>query len=104
MKQNEKHISVLEKVKGLLLLPNTFITSTREAAGFFGVDEEAIVQLVEEQQKEFVYDGYMKTDKSACEYSGVLTKRSMLRLACLLDNSEVAIEVRNQLLNIESKM
>ncbi|MBE7117323.1 ORF6N domain-containing protein [Bacillus paranthracis] len=51
-------IEVLEKVKGLLLLPNLEMATTKQVAEFYEVKEDVIRQLVLHHGDEFISDGY----------------------------------------------
>ncbi|MEE6183991.1 phage antirepressor KilAC domain-containing protein [Bacillus pretiosus] len=114
-------IGVLEKVKGLLLLPNTEFALSRQVAEFYEVPYEAINTIVKRYREELVSDGmqYMTfpqirelvtvqnepLHKMGVSYRGcnMFNRRSILRIGMLLKHSEVAKEVRTQLLNIEEK-
>ncbi|ANC10492.1 MULTISPECIES: hypothetical protein [Bacillus cereus group] len=123
-------VDVLEKVKGLLLLPNLEMATTQQVADFYEVPKQAILSLVHDNRKEVEGDGY-KTLKgkelvnSLEEYTtilkrkghcllesgdtiaygnnGVFPRRAILRVGMLLRDSAIAKEVRTQLLNIEEK-
>ncbi|MES9691600.1 MULTISPECIES: hypothetical protein [Bacillus cereus group] len=123
-------VDVLEKVKGLLLLPNLEMATTQQVADFYEVPKQAILSLVHDNRKEVEGDGY-KTLKgkelvnSLEEYTtilkrkghcllesgdtiaygnnGVFPHRAILRVGMLLRDSAIAKEVRTQLLNIEEK-
>ncbi|HFK1555987.1 TPA: hypothetical protein ACGXM0_005806 [Bacillus paranthracis] len=51
-------VDVLEKVKGLLLLPNLEMATTKQVAEFYEVKEDVIRQLVLHHGDEFISDGY----------------------------------------------
>ncbi|MEC2943474.1 hypothetical protein P9Z76_15430 [Bacillus cereus] len=129
-KSHMNRVDVLEKVKGLLLLPNLEMATTQQVADFYEVPKQAILSLVHDNRKEVEGDGY-KTLKgkelvnSLEEYTtilkrkghyllesgvtvaygnnGIFPRRAILRVGMLLRDSEIAKEVRTQLLNIEEK-
>ncbi|MGU9540543.1 MULTISPECIES: hypothetical protein [Bacillus cereus group] len=112
-------VEVLEKVKGLLLLPNLEMATTRQIADFYEVGETTVKELVRYHNEEFISDGYkavagaeLKEIKaqtgnlSTLKYHARLAlfpRRAVLRVGMLLRDSEIAKEVRNQLLNVEEK-
>lgn len=121
-------IEVLEKVKGLLLLPNTDFATTRQIADFYGVSMSLITMTVTNNREELVSDGYttmtgrdlatkfnlaaknkrghlLINDSIKVPYTeiGLFPRRAILRVGMLLRDSEVAKQVRTELLNIEEK-
>lgn len=125
-------VEVLEKVKSLLLIPQTDIATVKQVAEFYEVGEEAIQSLYKDNKNELnedgvilksyrdflnVPEGQLKTGrgKSTLTYNNgevliipnrglrVFSRRSILRVGMLLRDSEIAKEVRSQLLNIEEK-
>ncbi|WP_176522706.1 hypothetical protein [Bacillus wiedmannii] len=128
-------VEVLEKVKNLLLLPELEVATTQQVADFYGVDLQAIKNVVGRNREELEYDGYKtssgkeirekldgfkmklskieprlghfvviyKGEETRIAYRNValFPKRAILRVGMLLRDSEVAKEVRTQLLNIE---
>ncbi|PFY22983.1 hypothetical protein COL47_05260 [Bacillus toyonensis] len=128
-------VEVLERVKDLLLLPNTEYATSQQVADFYDVPMQTIKSLVHDRKEELTLDGYtVKTGKEVKKilegsskeltklesrhgYFVVITnngeikisykntalfpKRAILRVGMLLRDSEVAKEVRTQLLNIE---
>lgn len=131
-----ERIDVLEKVKGLLLLPAIGMATTQQVADFYEVGVEAIQKIIQRNGDELRSDGYclmtggevkklevdnmsvskivnkrgyflIETDngfvKIAYPSNGLFSKRAILRVGMLLRDSEVAKEVRTQLLNIEEK-
>ncbi|HGO9422458.1 Rha family transcriptional regulator [Bacillus thuringiensis] len=130
-KVREEHlhrVDVLEKVKGLLLLPNIEMATTRQVADFYGVSRELIGVTVSNNREELVSDGYevmserdlvskfnleaksqrgyiLLNDGSKRSYTevGLFPRRAILRVGMLLRDSEVVKAVRKQLLNIEEK-
>ena len=127
-----EHCEVLEKVKQLLLLPGTEYATMKQVAEFYGVEQKVIERTCERHIDELRLDGVCNkkyTDLSIQHYVGLKTgkgkvtfsfenggtldyptrgakvfpRRAILRVGMLLRDSEVAKEVRTQLLNIEEK-
>lgn len=127
-----EHCEVLEKVKQLLLLPGTEYATVKQVAEFYGVDEFSVQKICARHKEELKEDGLcnkkysdlsighdvqLKTAKgkvtitlqngTTVEYptrgAKVFPRRAILRIGMLLRDSEVAKEVRTQLLNIEEK-
>ncbi|MGE7864919.1 BRO-N domain-containing protein [Bacillus paramycoides] len=116
-----ERVEVLERVKQLLLLPELEIATTQQVARFYGVDHNTLKLVVHHNRGELESDGmkHMKygeikelinltlTVDSMKELgigkvgSNIFPKRAILRVGMLLRDSEVAKEVRTQLLNIE---
>lgn len=127
-------VDVLDKVKGLLLLPQLEMATTKQVAEFYEVGYDAIESVVRRNNDELVSDGMVTwkrtdvknlnrqddgieitpyvaiiRDEKGNEYKftnrgiTVFPKRAILRVGMLLRDSEVAKEVRTQLLNIEEK-
>ncbi len=125
-------VEVLEKVKNLLLLPKTDFATTKQVADFYEVSESNIKSLYKEHKDEFDEDGatlykYDDFKKMAGTTSKMFrgkaiftfdndyelevnprgarlfTKRVILRMGMLLKTSDIAKEIRTQLLNIEEK-
>lgn len=126
------HYEVLEKVKKLLLLPGTELSTVKQVAEFYEVGEKAIQSLYFDHMDELDSDGTqikspkeflnllqgdLKTGKGKAIFImknneafeipnrglRVFPRRAILRVGMLLRDSEVAKEVRTQLLNIEEK-
>ncbi|MDF2885550.1 MAG: hypothetical protein K0R54_6124 [Clostridiaceae bacterium] len=126
-------IDVLDKVKGLILLPNTEFASVEMVAKYYDVSISAIKHIIDRHRKELNSDGFdTRTKKSLANevksHHGTLVslgqtgfkiifsdgsevlapnrglrifpKRAILRVGMLLRDSDVAKEVRTQLLNI----
>lgn len=123
-------ISVLEKVKNLLLIPETEYATTTLVAEYYEVNIKAIQQIVIRNRDELLEDGLkvlkgkeiltnsvidnMSTTKGSgyCMVGNVkiaygnntlFPRRAILRVGMLLRDSPVAREVRTQLLNGEEK-
>ncbi|PGS91872.1 hypothetical protein [Bacillus cereus] len=112
-------IDVLNKVGQLLLLEGLQIATTKQVAQFYKVSPEAIRQVINRHGDELQSDGmYLEKyseikDKvtlhrvtlleNGVSYRGtnVFPKRAILRIGMLLRDSEIAKQVRTQLLNIE---
>ncbi|HDR7326275.1 hypothetical protein JDS97_26545 [Bacillus cereus group sp. N18] len=114
-------VEVLEKVKNLLLLPELEMATTQQVAKFYEVDHNTLKWTIHNNRGELESDGmkHMKygeikelvklplTLNSMKELgigkvgSNIFPKRAILRVGMLLRDSEVAKEVRTQLLNIE---
>ena len=128
-----EHFEVLERVKELLLLPGTECMTTAQVADFYEVSIPTIKSLTKDHRTELDSDGlYLASraevlkflkgtletaqgkTKITSEVDGneyvftnrgllLYTRRAVLRVGMLLRDSEVAKEVRTQLLNIEEK-
>ncbi|MBJ8080090.1 hypothetical protein JDS82_02495 [Bacillus cereus group sp. N14] len=130
-------VEVLEKVKGLLLLPNLEMATTQQVADFYDVPTQAVYSLVHDNREEVASDGYITVKgkdiredlesslkegqeiirkrghfiykyegnetKLSYQPNGLFPRRAILRVGMLLRDSEIAKEVRTQLLNIEEK-
>lgn len=126
------HYEVLEKVKELFLLPGTEIATLKLVADFYEVDEKVVEKVYTRHLDELESDGMCSkryTELSNLQYVGLKTakgkvtftfdngkifdyptrgtkvfpRRAILRVGMLLRDSEIAREVRTQLLNIEEK-
>ena len=125
-------VEVLEKVKELLLIPQTDIATVKQVAEFYEVGKEAIEAIYTRHKDELTEDGmhnksykdflnlqhesletvkgkatftYISGEKLNVPMRGlkVFPRRAILRIGMLLRDSSVAKEVRTQLLNIEEK-
>lgn len=127
-----EHYEVLEKVKELLLIPNTKWATQKQVAEYYEVGEKAIETIYSRHRDELESDGvslksykeFLNIQNEGLEISYVVGKtiftfangneltvpnrglkifprRAILRVGMLLRDSEVAKEVRTQLLNIE---
>lgn len=123
-------VEVLEKVKKLLLIPNTDKVTIKQISEYYEVGEEAIKAIVFRNRDELTEDGlHSLTGKETKEFlvscnlqptngkgffeaEGIrfayknnllFPRRAVLRVGMLLQDSEVAKEVRTQLLNIEEQ-
>lgn len=127
-----EHYEVLEKVKGLFLIPNTQWATLKQVARYYEVGDKAIDTIYLRHKDELESDGVVlksykdflnlqyegletAVGKSIITFSNseklivpnrglkVFPRRAILRIGMLLRDSEIAREVRTQLLNIESK-
>ncbi|MES9696967.1 phage antirepressor KilAC domain-containing protein [Bacillus sp. JJ927] len=115
-----ERVDVLEKVKELLLLPNLEMATTKQVAAFYEVGIEAIKSIIKRHRSELESDGMTHKRYSEIKevtvqdepilsngvsYRGAILfpKRAILRVGMVLRDSEIAKEVRSQLLNIEEK-
>ncbi|MEH7667651.1 hypothetical protein V7419_12915 [Bacillus sp. JJ689] len=118
-----ERVEVLEKVKSLLLLPKMEYATTKQVADFYDIEKKAIDNVILRNKEELTSDGMiivkqgeLKKIKGDLQNEGSLEKyglgkfvaaaylfpkRAILRVGMLLRDSEVAKEVRTQLLNIE---
>lgn len=125
-----EHYEVLEKVKELLLISGTDFAVIAQVADYYGTGLETIASLVKDNREELLEDGLVnasgqetkeilaKSSKNFANERGyfvcdgikfnhrnnlLFPRRAILRVGMLLRDSEVAKEVRTQLLNIEEK-
>lgn len=123
-------VETLEKVKKLLLIPNTDLANTQQVAEYYEVGLEAIKSLVKDNREEIAEDGLKnltgtetkellgRFSRDLANFRGyftcenirfnnrnnlLFTRRAILRVGMLLRDSNVAKEVRTQLLNIEEQ-
>lgn len=126
------HYEVLEKVKKLLLIPGTELATQKQVADYYVVGEKAIETICSRHKDELTMDGFsLKSYKEFLNIRNegietvvgktifsftngetltvpnrglkVFPRRAILRVGMLLRDSEIAKEVRTQLLNIEEK-
>ena len=122
------NVSVLEKVKDLLLLGNSEFATTQQVADYYEVGLEAIKTLAVNNREELLNNGLKDlTGKETKEFLGscliqlancrgyftadgikmnnrnnlLFSKRTILNVGMLLRDSKVAKEVRSRLLDIE---
>lgn len=122
-----ERVEVLDKVNQLILLPELEMATTQQVADFYGVNKKVINNLVLKNKDEITGDGYKVIDgknlvnllkrsakienmkgyvliegnKVGHGSNGFFPKRAILRMGMLLRDSDVAKEVRTQLLNVE---
>lgn len=107
---------MLDKVKQLILLPNTEYATTKMVAEYYGVGIEAINSLIKDNREELnsnglklhkrseilkVLEGHLENFTVPNRGMLLLTKRTILNVGMLLRDSEVAKEIRTYLLNVE---
>lgn len=127
-----EHYEVLEKVKELFLIPGTEFMTSQQVADYYNVDIDAVQKIYQRNLVELKSDGVTLSNlnnflngqdvqlenlkgKSNITYNSgyvltipnrglkVFPRRAILRIGMLLRDSEIAKEVRTQLLNIEEK-
>lgn len=107
---------VLDKVKDLILLHNTEFATTEQVATYFNTSKDNIKKTKSRNNDELISDGVInstyKEIKQLVNRDNVsplkipprgtllFTKRSILRMAMLLRDSDVAKEIRSRLLDI----
>lgn len=107
---------VLQKVKKLITLPNTELMTTRMVSEWYEVDMEVMKKVVKRFNEELSTNGMtfkkhsdikrvLKRDNISPlgispRGSYVFTLRAVLNVGMLLRDSEIAKEVRSQLLNV----
>ncbi|PGW54403.1 hypothetical protein COE14_20080 [Bacillus thuringiensis] len=123
-----ERVEVLDKVKQLSLLPELEMATSKQVSEFYGVPIKSVNNILLRNRDELLADGYeqvngkdlallkMKSTKKENKRGyilinneikipynevGLFPKRAILRVGMLLRDSEVAKEVRTQLLNIE---
>jgi phage antirepressor YoqD-like protein len=114
---------VLNKVKGLAMLPDDIHITVEMAANYYGVPKQAIKSLIHDHGQEVLSDGlkilegpklkefkarFLKGTnlENAYKFAPSLTllpRRAILRVGMLLRDSEVAKTVRSYLLNVEER-
>lgn len=107
---------VFDRVGGLLLLSNTELATTNQVAEFYGVEFKAIEKLMQRNKEELESNGlkmmkylvikeFVKLDnmselRISKRGATVFTKRAILNIGFMLEQSNIAQEVRNRALNI----
>lgn len=107
-----ERIEVLEKVKKLILLPNTEFATTEMVANYYEVGIETIKSLVFDNKDELISNCYRVIEKeelsslknlsqlkTRAKSLALFTQRTILNVGMLLRDSKIAREVRTQLLN-----
>lgn len=126
------HYEVLEKVKKLLLIPSFEVMTLKQVADYYEVDPHTVEMICSRNSDELNSDGvcrkkvkdflnsqHVRAEKSSYTTTfvydnglnitmsngglKVFPRRAILRVGMLLRDSEIAKEVRTQLLNIEEK-
>ncbi len=107
-------IDVLDKVRVIPLLPDDLHITTEGVAAYFDVAIEAVKSLVKDNRDELGTNGYrvlageeLRSLKALCGLSSqarslaLFDRRTLLNVAMLLRDSEVARQVRRYLLDSE---
>jgi hypothetical protein len=107
---------VLDKVKALVLLPDSLHITTRMVADYFEVGERALNSLMQRHREELESNGFriltgadaldfqsfnMKSTQVSGRGVAIYPRRAVLNVAMLLRDSEVARRVRTHLLDVE---
>lgn len=105
---------VLDKVKALSLLPDGLHVTTAMVADYFGVGVKAVRSLVLDHREELELNGYrvltgtelssfkeLSHTASHGPHLAIFSRRSVLNVAMLLRDSNVARQVRTYLLDVE---
>lgn len=129
---NVGHYEVLEKVKKLLLIPSFEVMTLKQVADYYEVNPHTVEMICSRNSEELNSDGvcrkkvkdfinsqHVRSEKSSYTTTfvydnglnitmsngglKVFPRRAILRVGMLLRDSEVAKEVRTQLLNVEEK-
>ena len=108
------NVSVLEKVKDLLLLGDSEFATTQQVADYYEVGLEAIKSIIKRHKEELLSNGYSYMKKSEIilmvhnepieipnRGTGIFSRRAILNVGMLLTQGKVAKEVRSRLLDIE---
>ena len=120
---NEERLEVLDKVKKLTMLENTNLVTLKEVANYYEVGTEAIKSLTKRNKEELENNGMKYYKKSEIVLmvqsepiennnyniepienipnrgTNMFTKRSILNIGMLLEESKVAEQVRTMLLD-----
>ncbi|AUG78545.1 hypothetical protein CFP65_3760 [Kitasatospora sp. MMS16-BH015] len=109
-------VEVLDKVRALVLLPDGMHVTTEGVAQYFEVEEKAVHSLVIDHRGELESNGYrvvtgaelasfkeLGKSPSRARSLALFTRRTVLNLAMLMRDSEVARQVRCYLLDIERR-
>ncbi|WP_146258980.1 restriction endonuclease [Streptomyces tateyamensis] len=109
-------VEVLDKVRALTLLPDGVHVTTEGVAAYFEVPVQAIHSLVYDHRAELSSNGYgvlsgarlasfkeVSRIQSRAKSLALFTRRTVLNVAMLLKESDVARQVRFHLLNVEEQ-
>lgn len=118
---------MLDRVGGLLLLSNTELATTKQVAEFYGIPSKTLNSVIQRNRQELESNGkaYMKFPEIRETIANnpnflnvknleltprelglspigsfIFTQRAVLNVGFMLEQSQVALEVRNQALNI----
>lgn len=113
-RQYGNRIDVLDKVRAIPFLPDDMHVTTEGAAAFFDVDTKTVEKVVERNRDELETNGFRILEgrqladmKSVCGIRSrarslaLFDRRTLLNVAMLLRDSEVARQVRRYLLESE---
>ena len=108
------NVSVLEKVKDLLLLGDSEFATTQQVADYYEVGLEAVKSITKRHKEELLSNGYSYMKKSEIilmvhnepieipnRGTGIFSRRAILNVGMLLTIGKIAKEVRSRLLDIE---
>ncbi|MFM9589824.1 hypothetical protein ACKI1J_15125 [Streptomyces scabiei] len=112
--QYGNRIDVLDKVRAIPFLPDDMHVTTEGAAAFFDISVKTVESLVLDNRDELERNGYrvltgpqLASFKEACQIRSrarslaLLDRRTLLNVAMLLRDSDVARQVRRYLLDSE---
>ena len=111
-------VAVLNKVKGLAMLPDDIHVTVEMAANYYESSSDTVHTIIKRHKSEFIEDGYktirgeelalfkMNIAKilelpTKTSQMTLLSRRAVLRIGMLLRDSEVAKQIRSYLLNVE---
>lgn len=110
-----ERIEVLDKVKELILLPNTELMTTKMVAEWYEVEFKTISKVIDRNREELTENGFrfmkyseikemincdiMSELKISRQGSNIFSKRAVLNIGMLLRDSEIAKCVRTSLLD-----
>jgi len=110
----ERMDEIFNKIKGLILLPNSMHVTVDMVANYYEVDKDAIEWHIRNNKDELNSDGMrvlkgkelseFKAESQIESRAGSLTiipRRAILRLGMLIEKSEIAKQVRTYLLDVE---
>lgn len=113
--KNLERLDVLDKVGNIILFPNTESMTTKLVSRYYEIEVKTLQKVIERNKKELELNGMVL--KSHAEIKEILkaddvstleiprrgtyffSKRAVLNIGMLLTESEIALEVRNQILN-----
>ena len=118
--QHMNCVEVLDRVGGVLLLPNTELATTKQVAEFYGVPINTMQSVMKNNREELEANGMKSMSYSELKAvlvkasngdafesysisrrgSTIFSKRTILLVGFLLEKSKIAQEVRNQALNV----
>ncbi|WP_419996517.1 restriction endonuclease [Streptomyces boninensis] len=111
-----RRTEVLDRVKALSLLPDGMHVTTAMVAAYFNVGENVLRAMILDHQEDLVANGYRVLSGTELSYFkqlcgiqskaravALFTRRTVLNVAMLLRDSEVARQVRSYLLDVEEE-